>query len=144
MTVGIVNNTIKDQCFCTMEMHYFYLFDGYAQQSFDFYTSQTKETSLNVHDCWPKTYPSILHSSMDVTNIFCSCSQIQYLARVCWTARGFISSYHSPTSSIYKCIYWFLSMSHASSISPISWMNINYLCPTQKLGSKIYPLHTTF
>ncbi len=36
-TVGIVNNTIKWQCFRAMEMRYFWLLDGKAQQYFKFY-----------------------------------------------------------------------------------------------------------
>jgi hypothetical protein len=33
-TAGIVNNTIKQQCSCAMEMRYFWLLDGEAQQLF--------------------------------------------------------------------------------------------------------------
>jgi hypothetical protein len=36
-TIGIVNNTIKRQHSCTMEMQYFWLLDGKTQNNFKFY-----------------------------------------------------------------------------------------------------------
>ncbi len=54
-TVGIINNTIKQQNSCAMEMRYFWLLDGKTQQYFKFYYLPGQE---NLGD-----YPSKHHTA---------------------------------------------------------------------------------
>ncbi len=42
-TVGIINNTIKQQCLHAMEIRYFWLLDGKTQQYFKFYYQPSQE-----------------------------------------------------------------------------------------------------
>jgi hypothetical protein len=42
-TIGIVNNTIKHQCFRAMEMRYFWLLDGKTQKYFILLPPQTRK-----------------------------------------------------------------------------------------------------
>jgi hypothetical protein len=46
-TVGIDNNTIKQQCSHVMEMKYFWLLDGNTQQYFKFYYQPSQENLDN-------------------------------------------------------------------------------------------------
>jgi hypothetical protein len=54
-TFGIVNNTIKQQFSCAMEMRYFWLLDGKTQQYFKFYYQPGQENLGN--------YPSKHHTA---------------------------------------------------------------------------------
>ncbi len=49
ITVGIINNTIKCQCFSAMEMRYFWLLDGKTQKYFKFYYQPGQETWATIH-----------------------------------------------------------------------------------------------
>jgi hypothetical protein len=54
-TIGIVNNTIKHQCSCAMEMHYIWLLDEKTQKYFKFHYQPGQE---NMGD-----YPSKQHTA---------------------------------------------------------------------------------
>jgi hypothetical protein len=54
-TVAIINNTIKQQCSRAMDMRYFWLLDGEAQQLFRFYYQSRQENLGN--------YPSKHHTA---------------------------------------------------------------------------------
>jgi hypothetical protein len=56
--VGIVNNTIKRQHSCAMEMRYFWLLDGKTQQYFKFYYQPGQE---NLGDCPSKHHTAHIH-----------------------------------------------------------------------------------
>jgi hypothetical protein len=57
-TVGIVNNTIKRQRSCAMEMRYFWLLVGEAQQLFQFYYQPGQE---NLGDYISKHHTADIH-----------------------------------------------------------------------------------
>jgi hypothetical protein len=82
-TIGIVNNTIKRQRSCTMEMHYFWLLDGKTQRYFKFhyqpgqenmgnYSSKHHTANIHQHICpyyvhnnlSPAILPQALNSSI--------------------------------------------------------------------------------
>ncbi len=57
-TVGIINNTVKRQQSCAMEMQYFWLLDGETQQQFKFYWQPGQE---NLGDYLSKHHPVEIH-----------------------------------------------------------------------------------
>ncbi len=59
-TVGIVNNTIKRQQSCSMEMCYFWLLDGKAQKSFKF-CYMPKQENLGDYPSKPEHHTANIH-----------------------------------------------------------------------------------
>jgi hypothetical protein len=60
-TIGIVNNTIKCQCSCAMEMRYFWLSDGKTQNYFNFFYQPGQE---NLGDYPSKHHTADIHQNI--------------------------------------------------------------------------------